>query len=217
MALSYFRLIGYLYPNYHMPKDFNASFNIDFQGIDYQIQLSDSEIAVEFMTEYSEFDELIIEINSNLQAYISVQALMTKIPFRLVWTEWIERPLDSTGDERRLPVRGSFTQPGDEAQHLTWQAFMGGIGVSGQFRTELESNDFLRRAVTDFNFALQLPLNEIPVYLARSIESAQVFFGGEAALIRELDVGSEVKLVKRLANDSQGGGTHKTCSSNTRN
>jgi hypothetical protein len=120
--------------------------------------------------------------------------------------EWIETPLEQIStDGVSHPVRGRVYREKHGSQIIPAEVFTFALAEGIRWAEDMDWNPFLRRAVLDFNFALQHSVNDVPIYLYRAIESAQNYFRGESALIESLDVKNQVKLVKRLANDAQSG------------
>jgi len=200
---SYFEFLGEIYPKDPFPR-FRSEYELRRARSTIKVRLENTAISISFIDEFESFEDIYSETLEFMQAIISVLTLRTGIPTRIVITEWKEIPISPLpGDGVSHPVRGRIYLESRPQPPVPENVFMTGIAEGLRWALDLDSNLFLRRAILDFNYALQHPLNDVPVYLNRAIESAEVYFGGERELINALNVGKKVKLVKRLANESQ--------------
>ncbi len=200
---SHFEFIGEIYPKDLFPH-FRADYELRRAKSTIKVRLEDTAISISFIDEFESFEDIYSETLEFMQAIISVLTLRTGIPTRIIITEWKEIPISPLPEDGvSHPVRGRIYLESHSQSPVPENVFMTGIAEGLRWAPDLDSNPFLRRAILDFNYALQHPLNDVPVYLSRAIESAEAYFGGERELIKTLNVGKQVKLVKRLANDSQ--------------
>ena len=201
--VSHFEFYGEIHPKDPFPA-FQADYELQRATTAMKVKLKDAAIAISFVDEFDRFEDVYAETLEFMQAIVSVLALRTGIPTRIVMTEWKETPISPLPEDGvSHPVRGrTYLEPPPQAQ-VAENVFMTGIAEGLRWAPDLDSNLFLRRAILDFNYALEHPLNDVPIYLSRAIESAEAYFGGEGKLIETLNVREQVKLVKRLANDAQ--------------
>jgi len=202
---SWFRFIGELHPKDAIPLS-QARYTLNRPTGSMSIDITGATVSVEFVISFESFDELYAETVEFVQAFIAVQALKTWFPIQLVFTEWIETPLEPvSSDGVSHPVRGRILRENPDQVALPPDTLTFALAEGIRWSEDLELNPFLRRAVLDFNYALQHPINDIPIYLYRAIDSAQAYCGGERELIKALNVGEQVKKVKRRANEGQAG------------
>jgi len=202
---SWFKFIGEILPKGEIPPG-KAGYSLNRTKGSVSIDVEGSNITVGFVTSYESFEDVFYETVEFVQSFLSVQSLQTGLPLSFVVHEWVETPLEPIGtDGVSHPVRGKVYRENRGAQIMPAEVFTFALAEGIRWAEDMEWNPFLRRAMLDFNFALQHPANDVPIYLYRSIESAQIFFGGEAALIKSLGVKNQVKIVKRLADDAQSG------------
>ncbi len=141
-----------------------------------------------------------------MQAVLSVLALRTGKPIRFVINEWKEIPISPlAADGMSHPVIGRIYHELPDQPKVPDNRFMTGLAEGLRWAPDIDANPFLRRAILDFNYALQHSINDVPIYLSRAIESAEAYFGGEQQLITSLHVTNQVKLVMRMSNDARGG------------
>ena len=204
---SLFKFYGELLPSELIPE-IRAGYALNRPAGSFGIEVDGRKVTIEFVASYESFDELYLETYELALAFFSVGAIRLGIPIQLQLQGWTEHPLQGSGEAQQLrPVRGTISteDPDAIAVLLMPDQFTFGLANGVMWAEDLATNSFLRRAVLDFNFALNHPLQDVPIYLARSIESVQVFFQGENELISVLEVGSQVKKVKRMANDALSG------------
>jgi hypothetical protein len=200
---SHFEFIGEIYPKDLFPR-FRADYELRRAKNIIKVSLEDTSIKFNFIDEFENFEDIYSETLEFMQSIISVLTLKTRIPTRIIVTEWNEIPISPLPEDGvSHPVRGRIYLESPPLPPVPKNVFMTGIAECLRWAPDLDSNPFLRRAILDFNYALQHPLNDVPVYLSRAIESAEAYFGGERELIKTLNVEKQVKFVKRLANDSQ--------------
>jgi hypothetical protein len=204
---SLFRFKGELQPKNLVPE-VRAGYSLERPSGSFGIDIEGHEVTIQFMATYESFDELYAETYELALAFFSVGALNLGLPMHLVLNEWEEIPAEgSKGGDSRSPVRGTILHedPDVVPPLILPDQFTFGLAHGMRWFKQMATNPFLRRAVLDYNFALNHPLQEVPIYLARAIESAEEFFGGEKDLKAELEVSAEVKKVKRIANDARSG------------
>ena len=200
---SHFEFIGEIHPKDPFPP-FRAEYELRRAKTTIKVKLENGAISIGFIDEFESFEDVYAETLEFMQAIISVLTLRTGIPTRIAITEWRETPISPLPEDGvSHPVRGRIYLEPPPQPPVPQNVFMTGIAEGLRWAPDLDSNLFLRRAILDFNYALQHPLNDVPIYLSRAIESAEEFFGGERELIKTLNVKKQVKLVKRLANDAQ--------------
>lgn len=202
---SWFTFKGELRPKGSIPS-IQASYHLNRPSGGFDIEVEGNEIRIQFVGSYESFDELYYETFEFALAFFSAGALHTGLSLDLELNEWQERPVDQKAAVGVAhPITGRIIRENKTPTMLMADPFMFGLAQGVQWAEDIGSNAFLRRAILDFNYALKHPLNDIPIYLYRAVESAQVHFGGEKQLIDALNIRSEVKQVKRLANDALGG------------
>lgn len=202
---SWFKFIGEILPKGEIPPS-KAGYSLNRKKGNVSIDIDGSSIIVDFLSNYETFEDIYADTVEFVQSFLSVQSLQTGLPLSFIVHEWVEIPLEPiSADGISHPVRGRVYLEKRASQIIPVEVFTFALAESIHWVEDMEWNPFLRRAVLDFNFALQHPINDVPIYLYRSIESAQIFFGGEAALLESLDVKNQVKLVKKLADDAQSG------------
>jgi hypothetical protein len=202
---SWFKFIGEILPKDEIPQG-KAGYSLNRAMGSVSVNVDGANITVDFVTNYELFEDVFDETVEFVQSFLSVQSLKTGLPLSFVVHEWIETPLDPVGaDGVSHPIRGRVYRENHGTQLISADIFKFALAEGIRWAEDMDWNPFLKRAMLDFNFALQHPINDVPIYLYRSIESAQIYFGGEAALIESLDVKDQVKIVKRLADDAQSG------------
>lgn len=213
---SHFEFIGEIHPKDPFPP-FRAEYELRRARSTVQVKLENTSISISFIDEFESFEDVYAETLEFMQAIVSVLTLRTRIPTRIVISEWKEIPISPLPENGvSHPVRGRIYLESPPQPPVAENVFMTGIAEGLRWAPDLDSNLFLRRAVLDFNYALQHPINDVPIYLSRAIESAEEFFGGERELIKTLNVGKQVKLVKRLANDAEIHARHAATTSEMR-
>lgn len=204
---SLFRFKGELRPKDLIPR-VNARYSLERPSGSFGIEIDGHDVTIEFVASYESFDDLYFETYEFALAFFAVGSINLGRPIELILHEWIEHPLKEEGRENELrPVRGTILHEDPDATPpmIMQDRFMFGLAQGLLWSQDIATNSFLRRAVLDFNFALDHPLQDIPIYLARAIESVQVFFGKEKELKSALHVSSELTKVKRIANDALSG------------
>lgn len=201
-----------------MPSRFRFSGNIHPGGLEIrdssetqlELNLGRTRLLIEgdfvhldFIAEMELFEDLVAEVDEFMRSFLAAQSISSLYPLNVIWREWTEQPIDPKSEKE--PVRGRIVLPVVPNTPITDEAVMTIIARGMEWYKEMEFSPFLRRAVLDFSYALEQPLNEIPMYLARAIESAEHYFGGEKGLIEKLKAKGEVKKVKKIANDSLNG------------
>jgi hypothetical protein len=180
----------------------NISFSLNRYKGSVSLEVNGTSITIRLIAIWDSFEDLYAETKEFVQSFLAAQALQTGVPLQLVITEWIENPLETPDKESQAkPVRGRVFHEPPISSPIPVETLAHGM----EWVEDMEWSPFLRRAVIDFNYALQHPVNDVPIYLSRAIESAEAFFGGELPLIDSLNVRTQVKLVKRLANDRDAG------------
>ena len=216
VKISHFEFVGEIHPKDQFPR-FRADYELNRARGTIKVKLEDASITISFMDKFETFEDVYAETVEFMQAIVSVLALRTGIPTSIVITEWKEIPVSPVPENGvSHPVRGRIYLEPPPQPPVPQNVVMTGIAEGLRWAPDLDTNLFLRRAVLDFNHALQHPLNDVPIYLSRAIESAEAYFGGEAELIKTLNVGKQVKLVKRLANDAQIHARHAATTSEVR-
>lgn len=202
---SWFRFFGKILPKDEIPK-INASYSINRKKGGVTVDVNGANITVSFITTYESIEDVFTETVDFINSFISVQSLRTGLSLSFIVDEWVETPLDPIGpDGMSHPIKGIVYRENYNNQLIPSDSLLFAMAEGINWVEDMEWNPFLKRAMLDFNYALQHPVNDVPIYLYRSLESAQNYFGGEAALIQVLDVKDHVKTVKRLADDAQGG------------
>lgn len=202
---SWFEFTGILYPTESIPE-VSASYHLNRSKESITVEIEGSKILIRFVATYDSFEDLYYEIVEFVQAFLAVGAIQSGLPLELIVNEWVETPLAPLGDDRiSHPVKGRVFYKNLEMSSLPKDRFLLSLAEGIGWSEDIEKNPFLRRAILDFNYALQHPLNDIPIYLYRAIESVEVYFGGEGKLIQSLKLEPQVKLIKRLANDAKSG------------
>ena len=213
---SHFEFFGEIHPKDPFPP-FRAEYELRRTKTTIKVKLENGAISIGFIDDFESFEDVYSETLEFMQAIVSVLTLRTGIATRIAITEWIETPISPVPENGvSHPVRGRIYLESPPQPAVPENVFMTGIAEGLRWAPDLDSNLFLRRAILDFNYALQHPLNDVPVYLSRAIESAEEFFGGERELIKTLNVKKQVKLVKRLANDAQIHARHAAATSEMR-
>ncbi len=202
---SWFTFFGEIHPKESIPN-IKAGYSLNRKSGSVGVKLDGYKVTIDFAAYFDNFEELFYEIREYVQAFFSVGAMHSGLPLELIINEWIERPLEPLGEDGiSHPVKGRVLKKTPEMVTLSGQNFLFALGKGVMWSEDIDANPFLRRAALDFNYALQHPLGDIPIYLYRAIESAQNYFGGEAKLIQTLDIKRQVGFVKRLANDARSG------------
>jgi hypothetical protein len=202
---SRFEFVGEIHPKDRLPWS-QIEYNLDRAKGTLKVRLNGPSITISFIEEFEIFEDVYSETFEFMQAILSVLTLRTGIPTRLIITEWTETPISPiAADGMSHPVSGRVYHEQSDQTQVTGNSFMTGLAEGLSWALDLDVNPFLRRAILDFNYALQHPLNDVPIYLSRSIESAEEYFGGERQLIDTLKVSSQVKFVKHMANNAQEG------------
>ena len=197
--------MGELQPSAAIPRS-RVSYSINRAKGSVSVDINGSSITIRFVTNWDLFDDLYAETVEFIQSFLAVQSLKTGLPLQLVINEWTETPLESSRKtEIRQPVRGRVFHEAPTSIPIPADEFAFALAEGIRWSEDMEWSPFLRRAVLDFNYALQHPIDDIPIYLYRVIESAEAFFGGEAQLIKALGIKTQIKLVKRLADDANAG------------
>jgi len=204
---SLFEFTGTIGPSELVPP-IRATYRLQRPEGTVTVDVEEYVVRLRFAATYESFDDLYYQIVEFVLAFFAVGTINTGIAVELQLDEWTETPLDRVDAEGMTHrVRGQILHRDPDAipPVLLPEDYTFGLARGIQWSQEIATNAFFRRALLDFNHALKHSLNDVPIYLARSIESTQNFFGGEEALISSLSVSNEVKLVKRLANDAMAG------------
>lgn len=204
MAPSLYRFIGKLYPGKPATKD-TVEVELNFNFANVKLKIDGQQVILEFITESESFDKLFLDVDRTMKAFVAAQALSSYFPLQIIWDEWLEFPLDTKKGAENKPVRGKIRKPDLDQFPISTDVLLNMVSRGSELYKEFESNPYLKRALLDFNYALQQPTSEVPVYLYRAIESAQCYFGGEKQLIEKLRSEKAVKLVKQMANDAERG------------
>ena len=203
--ISQYKFIGEIHPMEYVPRS-RAKYSIGRASGSMTIIFDGSKLEISFLGESDSFENVFTETKEFVQGFLSLQAVKTGLSLNIVFTEWLEIPLALSESEKiSHPVRGHIYNIDPEFIPIPHDIFAFTLADGLRWVQTMDINPFLRRAVIDFNYALQQPLNDVPIYLYRSVESIQAFFGGEAALINTLKVEKQVKKIKRLANGAQDG------------
>lgn len=199
MGPSHWRFIGEIYPTSERQSQ-QLEVEIEFSFGKTTVALTNDRISLFFVTEPKSFEGLFRQVDIAVKSFLAPQSLTSLVPLTVVWREWSEEPLDgrplTSGQIKNVDLK-SVVLPGSLLTHA--------ITSGMTWHEQMKFSPLLHRAVVDFSYALQQPSSEIPVYLYRVVESAQVYFNGEANLISKLKLEDEVKLVKRIANDAKQG------------
>ncbi len=201
---SWSKFIGEIQPKPAIVSKTRMSYSLNRPKGSLSVDLDGSNIVIQFISTYDNFEDLYYETFEFVQSFLAVQALETRYPVQLVLNEWTETPVEPVGEDAvSHPIKGRFHHGDEDDIPIPDEVLAFSIAQGMLWAEDIDTNSFLRRAVLDFNFALQHSLNDIPIYLYRAIECAQAFFGSESALIKSLGVREQVRIVKKLANSQQ--------------
>jgi hypothetical protein len=204
---SLFEFRGALSPADILPP-IRATYSLNRPDGSVSIDVEGHSVTVRFIVQYESFDDLFRQTYEYVLGFFAVGTIRTGVAVDFRFDEWIETPLggaNAEGVAHRVKGQVLHSDPDAPPPLILPEDYTFGLAHGMQWSEDLATNPFLRRAVLDFNHSLKHPLNDIPIYLARAIESIENYFGGEEALIHSLSVAAEVKQVKRQANDALGG------------
>jgi hypothetical protein len=204
---SMFEFKGTIGPSNTVPA-IHASYLLNRPQGNVEIEVDEYNVTIRLATKYESFGEVYYETLEFALAFFAIGAITTGAPVELRLNEWIETPFDHNEVDGTIQkTRGQIHHEDPDALPFTMlpEDYTFALAEGLRWSEDIAQNAFLRRAVLDFNHALKHSNNDVPIYLARALESVENYYGGEKAMIDALGVSSQTKLVKKIANDAQGG------------
>jgi hypothetical protein len=186
----------------------HASYSLNRPQGNVEIEVDEYNITIRLTTKYESFGDVYYETFEFALAFFAIGAITTGVPVELRLDEWIETPIDRIEVDGKIQkIRGQIHHEDPDAIpfFMLPEDYTFALAEGLRWSEDIAQNGFLRRAVLDFNHALKHSINDVPIYLARALESVENYYGGEKAMIDALSVSSQTKLVKKMPNDAQGG------------
>lgn len=150
-------------------------------------------VTIRLAAQYESFDDVYYETFEFVLAFFAIGAINTGASVELRFDEWIETALDrfeSDGTTKIIKGKIHHRDPDAIPSLLLPEDYAFGL-AQGLLRSEgIAQTGFLRRAVLDFNHALKHSINDVPIYLARALESVENYYGGEKPMIDALLAGT---------------------------